>query len=172
MPVNYSIATQKDIPSLLPLINSAYRGEASRQGWTTEADIIDGDQRITAADLAEALKIPGAVLFQYKNNKDELQGCVYLKPAKEGLYLGMLSVWPQLQAKGIGKALMKAAEQYASENSFTKITMLVVHVRSELIDWYKRQGYQPTGEIIPFEDGKFGKALIPLSFMVLEKNII
>ena len=172
MPGKYSIATQKDIPSLLPLINSAYRGEASRQGWTTEADIIDGDQRIAAEDLAEALNIPGAVLLQYKNDKDELQGCVYLKPVKEGLYLGMLSVWPQLQAKGIGKDLMKAAEKYASENSFNKITMQVIHVRNELIDWYKRQGYQPTGEMIPFEDGKFGKAIIPLSFLVLEKNIL
>jgi len=164
-------ATTEDIPALLPLINNAYRGENSRQGWTTEADIIEGDERISAKDLEEALRVHGAELLQYKNENGETEGCVYLKPVKEGLYLGMLSVWPHLQAKGIGKGLMKAAEAYAAENGYTKIVMQVIHVRSELIAWYKRQGYQPTGERIPFENGKFGEAKIPLSFMVLEKVI-
>lgn len=162
-------ASIRDIPNLLPLINSAYRGEASRRGWTTEADIIDGDVRIAAKDLQEALEIPGAVMLKINSNKHEPAGCVYLKPVQGGMYLGMLSVWPYLQAGGIGKKLMEAAEQYASANGYDKIVMQVINVREELIAWYKRQGYNITGETVPFEDGKFGKAKIPLFFIVLEK---
>ena len=163
------IASIQDIPSLLPLINSAYRGEVSRGGWTTEADIIDGDERIAENDLQEAMDVPGAVMLQLKNKMQETEGCVYLKPVKGGMYLGMLSVWPHSQARGIGKKLMEAAEQYASANGFDKIVMQVINVREELIAWYNRQGYNITGETVPFEDGKFGKAKIPLFFIILEK---
>ena len=39
------IAIQADIPSIVALLNSAYRGESSMKGWTTEAHLIGGNVR-------------------------------------------------------------------------------------------------------------------------------
>jgi hypothetical protein len=94
-------ATLHDIPALLRLINSAYRGEPSRQGWTTEADLISGDIRTDAADLAELLARPDAVIFKATTETGLLGGCVFLEKRSHRLYLGMLSVLPELQGHGI-----------------------------------------------------------------------
>jgi ribosomal protein S18 acetylase RimI-like enzyme len=171
MTADILIATKEDTPVLIQLINNAYRGEASRQGWTTEAEIIEGDQRISESSLEIAIQKPGAGMLKYINEQNEIEGCVYLNPHGNGLYLGMLSVWPWLQGKGIGKKLIKAAENYAIINGYHSIIMQVIHVRAELIAWYERLGYQKTGERQPFENGEFGTARIPLEFITLEKII-
>ncbi|MGN0862851.1 MAG: GNAT family N-acetyltransferase, partial [Stenotrophomonas koreensis] len=36
-PLLFRTATDADIPALITLVTSAYRGDASRAGWTTEA---------------------------------------------------------------------------------------------------------------------------------------
>lgn len=169
MPV--SIASIADIPQMLPLVNSAYRGDASRAGWTTEADLLLGDQRIDEPGLNEMMNKPGAVFLKYEA-EGRLLGIVYLEKQAEKLYLGMLSVSPQLQGGGIGKQLMKASEAHALEMDCRAITMQVISVRTELIDWYKRHGYSPTGEMRPFLVGiHFGEPTRDLEFMVLEKDI-
>lgn len=160
-----------DIPALVRLINSAYRGDEARKGWTHEADLIEGSERIDATSLQEMLaRKEVTILALYLN--DRLAGCVYLEDKGSQLYLGMLSVDPGTQGSGIGKELLKAAEAHARSLGSKAITMTVISVRKELIAWYVRHGYTATGEREPFPgDGKFGKPRQALEFVVLEKRV-
>ena len=169
MPV--SSASIEDIPSLVKLLNSAYRGDQSKQGWTTEADMVAGDLRTDEANMNELMHLPGAIFLKYTNEKNEIEGCVFLHKRQGKLYLGMLSVSPFLQTKGSGKKIMAAAELYAREQGCPAIFMRVISIRKELIAWYERQGYHYTGEIQPFDDTKFGTAKQPIEFIVLEKKL-
>ncbi len=164
-------AVVEDAPELNALVNSAYRGDSSRQGWTTEADLLDGS-RIDASGIAELIQTQGTTLLKYVE-EGEILGCVELKKNEGKLYLGMLTVRPDLQGKGIGKELLKAAEAEAIKQSCTSIFMTVISVRNELIDWYVRHGYQLTGERKPFAftDPRFGQPKMKLEFVVLEKKL-
>jgi ribosomal protein S18 acetylase RimI-like enzyme len=167
-----SKATLEDIPQIVALLNSAYRGESSKQGWTTEADLIAGDQRTDMASVNKVMNEPGSVILKYTDEKNKIIGTVNLQEHDRGLYLGMFAVSPALQGGGIGKQLLKAADGYAKEVGVATIYMSVVSVRKELIDWYKRHGYSETGERKAFEqDEVTGKHLQKLEFIILEKNI-
>ena len=170
MPI--SISTQEDIPALVRLINSAYRGEESKKGWTTEAYVLDGDLRTDPPTLAKLIQAPGTVILKYENDKKEIEGCVFLQTRENRLYLGMLSVSPLLQAKGIGKELMNASHVYAREQGLTAVFMRVISLRHELIAWYERRGYYLTGETEPMpDDTRFGIPNQPLEFVIMEKKI-
>ncbi len=167
---NISIAAVADIAALKDLLNSAYRGEESRKGWTTEANLIAGDTRTDYSTIQKVMQQQGSVFVIYKNGQQKIIGCVNLQKHDAKIYLGMFSVSPQLQGMGIGKQLLHAAEEYALHVNSNAIYMSVISVRTELIDWYKRHGYADTGERKPFtEDALTGKHLQPLEFMILEK---
>lgn len=167
-----AIATSEDIPSIVELLNSAYRGESSKKGWTTEADLIAGDRRTDAASVAVVIDQPGSVILKYTNEEGTIIGTVNLQQHDRGVYLGMFAVSPNQQGSGIGKQLLKAADEHAKSVGSEKIYMSVISVRKELIDWYKRHGYAETGERKAFvEDDLTGKHLQKLEFLILEKNI-
>jgi ribosomal protein S18 acetylase RimI-like enzyme len=164
-------STVSDIPQLLRLINSAYRGEDAKKGWTHEADLIDGTMRTDEASLKELIQKPGSVILKYEQN-EKVSGCVFLQKKGERLYLGMLSVSPEIQAQGIGKKLLKAADDLAKKNNCNTIEMTVISVRHELIAWYERNGYHQTSKREPFpDDGKFGNPRQQLEFVYLEKQV-
>ena len=168
-----SIATITDIPSLEALLNSAYRGESSKQGWTSEAHLIAGERRTDAANLQQVMQQPGSVFLKFTNNEGFFAGCVNLQQHGSKLYLGMFSVAPGMQGGGIGKKILAAAEEYAKKANSTAIYMSVISVRTELIDWYKRHGYADNGERKAFpKDELTGTHLQPLEFLILEKQII
>lgn len=164
-------ATPSDIPALNKLVNSAYRGESSRKGWTTEADLLDGT-RLDETVLLELINDKSTTVLNYVE-EGKILGCVELRKEKGNLYLGMLTVQPDLQAKGIGKKLLAAGEDFARENGCKKISMTVVSVRTKLIEWYERHGYRLTGERKPFNmpDERFGIPKQPLEFVVMEKTV-
>lgn len=164
-------ATEQDIPALNELVQSAYRGDSSRRGWTTEADLLDGI-RTDEAGLKAMLDNPRATILKYVD-AGQLIGCVYLEEKGDALYLGMLTVSPDAQAGGIGKQLMAAAEQIARDRHCRAMTLTVIPQRHELIAFYERRGYQPTGETEPFpmDDPRFGLPKQPLSFIVMEKPL-
>lgn len=168
MPV--SIADTADIPALVALLNSAYRGDASKQGWTTEADMISGEIRTDEAQLKKLMKKPGAVFLKCVSGSDVIEGCVFLDKREGKLYLGMLSVAPALQARGTGKQLMTASEEYAKQEGCPAIFMRVISIRPELIAWYERKGYFKTGEVQPFENSVYGAATVPFEFWVMQKD--
>ena len=168
-----SRAVQDDIPALVGLINSAYRGQSSKAGWTTEADLIEGEIRTDSQNLKNDMANPDSVLLAVRaETGGPILGCVYLQKRKNRLYLGMLSVSPALQSRGIGKQLLDAAEEHARLAKCDRIFMTVISVRQELIQWYEKHGYGKTGETAPFPDErKFGIPRQPLEFLVLEKEV-
>ncbi len=164
-------AVPDDAELISTLVNSGYRGEYSRQGWTTEVDLLDGT-RIDAAGVREAINRPGTTVLKYLMD-EKIVGCVELTVYDEKLYLGMLTVDPQLQAKGIGRSLIQFAEKFAQEKKLAAIFMTVISDRKELIAWYNRLGFLFTGETKPFDinDPVFGIPKKKLEFVVLEKKI-
>ena len=169
MPVQKALIT--DVPELNVLVNTAYRGETSKQGWTTEANLLDG-LRIDEETLYSYFGEPDVILLKHRDEKGKITGCVYLEVTVPKLYVGMFSVSPLLQAKGIGRLLLLAAEDHAKQLNCTVLTMTVISTRYELIRWYQRRGYKATGEIRPFHhDKKFGVPKQPIELIVMEKEI-
>ena len=169
---NMAIAGTEDIPQLEALINSAYRGDASKKGWTTEADILEGEIRTDSNFLEKQMGKKEACFIKCSNDEGAIVGTVYLEKINNQLYLGMLSVSPNQQGTGIGKHLLHAAEDRARKLGCASIYMTVISIRAELIAWYIRQGYLDSGKKVPFNgEDKYGKPKIPLEFMVLEKKI-
>ena len=169
---NIETATLRDVTALVNLLNKAYRGDASKQGWTTEAELIAGDVRTDAASVKNEIEKAGAVILKYLNEQKEIIACVNLQKHINKIYLGMFAVSPQLQGGGVGKKILYAAEEFAAQQNCSSIYMTVISVRTELINWYKRHGYVDTGEKKSFEeDGVSGKHLQQLQFSLLEKQL-
>jgi ribosomal protein S18 acetylase RimI-like enzyme len=164
-------STLNDVPELTLLINSAYRGESSKKGWTTEANLIDG-QRIDEASLTELMEDPDAIILKHTDDNGSTTGCVYLQKRGSKLYLGMLTVSPELQAGGVGRRLLLAAEEYSRSINYNTIVMTVITTRTELLNWYERRGYQKTGEVIPLNiPQKYGILKQPVDMFILQKVV-
>ena len=167
-------AEASDIPALHGLIESAYRGEASRAGWTTEADLLGG-QRTDPEALADILADPKQALLTAWRGED-LLGSVLIADRGEGTgYFGMLSVSPTLQGGGLGRRLVEAAHAVLADRfGARRVRISVFPQRETLIAWYRRLGYGPTGETLPFpyDDPRFG---LPkrddLYFVVMEHEL-
>lgn len=173
MPETFSFPTavEADAEKLAALVNSAYRGDTSRLGWTTEADLLDGI-RTDKEGILQMIRTPRAVILKCTDSSGTLCGCVYLQLQDEQLYLGMLTVDPALQNGGIGKAMLQAAETYARSHGAYSIVMTVITLRDTLIAWYERHGYKQTGEKRPFpDDPRFGIPKQKLEFVVMEKKL-
>ncbi|CAM2987657.1 GNAT family N-acetyltransferase [Flavobacterium frigoris] len=166
-----TIATLQDVSDLNKLINSGYRGEYSKKGWTTEANILEGS-RTNEAELKEIIGTNKNTLLKFTED-NQIIGCVLLVEKEQQLYLGMLTVSPELQNSGIGKKLLQQAEVHAQTLDLSKIVMTVISIRTELINWYKRHGYVDTGDREPFPVSDIHISIVeqPLEFIVLEKKI-
>ncbi len=175
MALKFRAARSGDADRIVRLVESAYRGEASRAGWTTEADLLDG-QRTDRQEADELLGDPGVVIV-LSFDGDELVGCVKVRAAGNGVsYIGMFAIEPRRQSRGLGSALLGEAERVArEEQSAVRAEMTVIEQRHELIAWYERRGYRATGEMEPFPYGnpRFG---LPrredLRFAVLAKRLV
>ncbi|NUK23048.1 GNAT family N-acetyltransferase [Streptomyces lunaelactis] len=172
--LSYRDAVEADIPALVPLIESAYRGDSSRSGWTTEADILNG-QRTDPEGVREVITAPGSTLLVVERD-GELIACCQLEHRGENAYFGMFAVRPGLQGAGLGRQVMAEAERHARERwGVSEMHMTVISVRDELIAWYERRGYRRTGKLSPFPygDERFG---IPqredLAFELLVKPLV
>ena len=166
--------TGRDLPELHRLIERAYRGDTARGGWSHEADLLTGP-RTSIPELADHLSAPARRLLCWRQD-GSIRASVLLQDKGDGLiYLGMLTVDPELQAQGIGKRLLAAAEEYArAEWSAARMEMQVFSSRRELLSFYQRRGYRLTGERRPFPyaEAPDAGALHPdLEFVVLEKQL-
>lgn len=173
LPVSFRAALPADVDAIVALVESAYRGHASRAGWTTEADLLDG-RRTNAEDVLANIRRPlSQVLLAFQDEK--LVACAHVAVEDGAGYFGMFSVAPTLQRSGLGKAMMAEAERIALEDyGMALMRMTVIDVRDELIAWYERRGYRRTGVTKPFPygDERFGIPLRPdLRFEVLEKAL-
>lgn len=162
-------ARPDEVEALVDLVHSAYRGETSRQGWTHEADLLDGS-RTDAEEIADLL--PDLLVAE---GDGRLLGCCALTLRGDHGYFGTFAVRPDLQAGGIGSALLAAAEERARAEGVDRVEMTVLSGRSELIAYYARRGYTDTGERRPFPYGVERNG-IPrtddLEFAVLQKHLL
>jgi len=170
-------ATPADVGILLPLIRSAYRGEESRKGWTTEADLV-ADDRIDEVGLLTKISDPNGVILLATDAFGTVVVCCELLKRDSGLgYFGLFAVDPQRQGAGLGKQILQMAESYARETlGVKKLEMMVIGARTELIAWYIRRGYTTTGERRPFPyehlvNDKAGATRDDLHFEVLVKDV-
>lgn len=185
-PLALRAARREDAEALSALVNSAYRGDSSRVGWTTEADLLGG-QRTDPDALRESIEqgetMGDRVLLVHEAVQPSgpaggsaalaIDACVQLERHGDEAYLGMFTVRPTLQGGGLGRRLLAGAEQDARRRwGVTAVHMTVIAQRAELIAWYERRGYRATGETAPFPygDARFGEPLQPdLHFVVLRK---
>ncbi|MFJ3670659.1 GNAT family N-acetyltransferase [Streptomyces sp. NPDC090106] len=150
-------AADADVDDLVALIESAYRGDSSRQGWTTEADILQG-QRTDPEGVLAVIKSPDARLLTVER-EGRVVACCQLEHRGDHAYFGMFAVSPALQGAGLGKVIIAEAERQARETwGVTEMHMTVISVREDLIAWYERRGYRRTGKTTPFPygDERFG----------------
>ena len=166
-------ATPADIDAIVALVTSAYRGDASRAGWTTEADLLDGnriDPEVLRADLAR----PRSRVLLVEAD-DGLHACAHVADEDGAGYFGMFAVRTGLQGGGLGKRLLAECERIVGDEwGLPVMRMTVIDVRDELIAFYQRRGYRRTGQFKPFPygDARFGQPKRDdLRFEVLEKPL-
>lgn len=172
-PILYRAAAAADVPAVVALVESAYRGESGLRGWTTETHLLDG-QRTDAQNVSELIEKPDSrVLLMERDGA--LVACCHIERQGGVGYFGMFAVNPELQAAGLGRALLAEAERVARETwQVAAMRMTVIEQRVELIAWYERRGYRRTGETgaFPYGQPRFG---IPrrddLRFIYLSKPL-
>ncbi|WP_370462425.1 GNAT family N-acetyltransferase [Nocardiopsis sp. FR6] len=150
--MTYRQARPDDVPALVELVNSCYRGESSTQGWTTEAHLLDG-QRVDADGMAELLERTNTMVL-VAESQGRIVACCELQRGVNGAYFGMFSVLPAIQGGGLGKRVLAEAERRAAQQWGCRLMrMKVLKQRPELIAWYERRGYTSTGKTEPFPYG-------------------
>jgi ribosomal protein S18 acetylase RimI-like enzyme len=171
--LHFRAATTADIATLVPLITSAYRGDSSRQGWTTEADLLDGN-RIDPEVLRADIERPRSQVIVAEQD-GRMLACAHVCDDDGVGYFGMFAVRPDLQGGGVGRRVLAEAERIAGDEwGLSLMRMTVIDLREELIAWYERRGYRRTGTKKPFPatDPRFG---LPrrddLRFELLEKAL-
>lgn len=172
-------ARNEDVDAIVALVESAYRGDASRAGWTTEADLLDG-RRTGTDEILATLALPHSVILLAEQEVGALDArgllaCAHVAEQDGAGYFGMFSVQPRLQGAGIGKAVLAEAERLVREDwRLPAMRMTVIDVRDELIAFYERRGYRRTGihKPFPYGDARFGQPRRDdLRFEVLEKRL-
>ena len=174
--ISFRDASRADLERVIALVTSAYRGDASRAGWTTEADMLGG-QRTDAEAVGGLLDNPDGVVL-LAEREGELLACANVSRSEDGVagegYFGMFAVEPTRQSEGIGKRVLAEAERLLQTRfGCQTAVMTVIEQRTELIAYYQRRGWRSTGKRKPFPygDERFG---IPtrddLRFLVLEKR--
>jgi GNAT superfamily N-acetyltransferase len=171
----FRLATVDDVPAIVALVESAYRGASSRAGWTTEADLLDG-QRTDAEAVHSIVEAPDRVVLLALGDAGDLVACCELRERPAGVaYFGMFAVVPTVQGGGVGRIVLETAERWVVEQwGATRMEMTVLAQREDLIAWYERRGYRRTGQTAPFPygDERFGLPRRPdLYFVLLEKEL-
>jgi ribosomal protein S18 acetylase RimI-like enzyme len=169
----FRFATATDVAAIVALVESAYRGDVSRKGWTTEADLLGG-QRTDEGELQQILLDPKSRLLLAECD-GVLVGSVLLRREENWGYIGMFAVHPTAQRNGLGKQLLSLAEQELCDRFNASIVkMTVLRQRADIITWYERRGYAKTGEVEPFPYGnsRFGTPKRDdLEFVVMVKTL-
>jgi ribosomal protein S18 acetylase RimI-like enzyme len=147
--LRYRFAIATDVPAIVALVQAAFRGDESRKGWTTEADLLEGE-RISAQEVAALIADPETrVVLCYRQG--ELIGTAKLVRQGQHCFFGLFSVLPMLQGAGIGKVMLAECERIAREElGCLELRMQVISIREELLAFYERRGYRRTGQYTPF----------------------
>lgn len=171
--LSFRAATLADVPDIVALVESAYRGDSGRRGWTTESDLLDGN-RTNKREVAMLIAKPdNRVLLAHRDGTPV--ACSHIRKQGDSCHFGLFAVNPELQRGGVGKQMIREAERVAREDyRCGQMEMTVISVRAELLAWYERRGYRRTGKLRPFPAGNgcagFAKK-IDLHFELLVKAL-
>lgn len=170
-PRRFVFASIADAPRVAALIELAYRGPEAAKGWTNEAAILSGP-RSSVAEVERLIRGRES-RFLMALEEDRLLGCALLQKHGEGAYFGMFAIDPAEQQKGVGKQMMLEAENAARFLWGAKyLRLTVISLRDQLIEWYVRRGFRPTGEREPFPFGEHAGALrTDFDLVVLQKPL-
>jgi ribosomal protein S18 acetylase RimI-like enzyme len=167
-------ATDEDAGALVALIRAAYRGEASRAGWTSEAHLVEGERTDEPA-LLRLIGSPASRVMVVDDQEGRPTACCQLEDRGQGLaYFGTFAVDPARQATGLGSWLLSEAERIAAEElGVRELELTVLRQQAALIAWYERRGFAATGEARPFPaDRRYARPLRDdLEFVVLRKPL-
>ncbi len=153
--LQFHLAELSEASNVAQLVNSAYRGESSRAGWTTEADLLEG-LRTTPKEITSIIQREDAFIL-IGVERDEIVASICCEwqalAGHNTAHFGMIAVKPKLQNKGYGKAMISAAEAMTARKwRVVGYHMAVISLRHELIAFYERLGYQRTGEFAAFPE--------------------
>ncbi|KAI7899031.1 acyl-CoA N-acyltransferase [Cokeromyces recurvatus] len=152
------------------VVNTAYRTE---EGWTTEKNYVEGE-RITVDNMERCIRdsgSPNTLFFAFE--EDQVIGTVQIQPLKdqpEVAEIGLFSVSPMFQSRGIGGRLIRTAIEEMKAMGFKEALLHVLENRSSIITWYKKLGFAETGERIPFIWPELLK-IKDLHFVILKKSL-
>jgi ribosomal protein S18 acetylase RimI-like enzyme len=172
--LDFRHAQKEDVPAIVKLVESVYRGDSSRKGWTTEADLLGGQR--TDPDMILNLLNDSECHFLLAINKSQIVGSVLIEKKRDYAYLGMLAVDVSLQNAKLGRRLLEAAESFTKNSwQLNEVRITVIEQRRELVEWYERRGYKKTGAVSDFPtDPRFGIPKVKISdlhFIELAKPV-
>ncbi len=130
--MNIRMATEADFYPLLRLINTAFDVER----------FFKDEDRLDDARLRSYLEKGNFLIME---EAGELVASVYVERKDNRAYLGLLSVDPTQQKRGLGRRLTAAAEEFAREMGARFMDLTVVNLRTELPGIYEKLGYRVTG---------------------------
>ena len=154
-PVSIRAGSLADAGEITRLINVAFQ---------VERFFLDGD-RIGLEEVRTRFETGRFIVAE---NDEGLAGCVYVELRDERAYLGLLSIAPQRQRSGLGTLLTSAAEDFCRANGCRVVDLLIVNLRKELPDFYRRLGYVENGTA-PFPAGVQPKQ--PCHFVKMSKPL-
>jgi ribosomal protein S18 acetylase RimI-like enzyme len=173
--IYFKTADLSHVTQITDLVNSAYRGDGSKVGWTTEADFLDGQRTDNESIQGIILEPNNSIELAFEEGNSEILGLVHLKvEASSTLYFGMLTVNPNSQSAGVGKKIISHIEAIAKEKHLSKLRISVINLRGELIEFYERRGFKSTGISIPFPaDPRFGIPKVAgLKLLEFERSLV
>jgi ribosomal protein S18 acetylase RimI-like enzyme len=148
-------ATIGDINDLYRIIQAAYR---TNNGWTNEAKLVSGE-RVTKDELRAIIQKGHDPLIVAVDD-GKVVGCIsaeasHLHPSLQlpdySALIGLFSVDPELQSRGIGRLLFNACIDHVKTTWKCKYAVLwVIETRSDLLKWYEKMGFKFTGDLRDF----------------------
>jgi ribosomal protein S18 acetylase RimI-like enzyme len=149
------MAEPADVDSLVRLVNSAF---------LVELPYIEGDR----IDAVGARSYMAKGKFLLAEDSSGLSGCVYVELRGNRGYLGLLGVDPSRQGTGVGRQLMRAAENYFRQAGCVAIDLRVISARTPLPAFYRHLGYLETGTA-PFSPDV--PVRVPCHYILMSKTI-
>jgi N-acetylglutamate synthase-like GNAT family acetyltransferase len=161
IPPNVSIrrATRADLPAVVSLINRAFQ---------VESFFLDSD-RTNLGDVTQRFEL--GEFFLAESPEGQFLGCVYLEKRDERAYFGMLSVDPARKRTGLGRLLIETVENHARKKGCVAMDITVVNLRTELPPYYRRFGYEISGELPPPEPMRL-RSKLPCHLVKMSKSLL
>ncbi|MGZ8137394.1 MAG: GNAT family N-acetyltransferase [Methylococcaceae bacterium] len=136
-------ANLNDVDVIVRLVNSAYHPAPDTSSWTDESRFVFGS-RTSEKSVKNLLGKDDSIVLLGINNST-IMACAHIEKSQHEAHIGMLAVDPACQSAGVGKQMLAQAEVYAKEVfKADKFVLMVISLRDELVDFYRRRGYHIT----------------------------